>query len=74
MVPFVIPAMLTRAYRNIRPSDHGKTQTIQHLVAGFLTEPDPPALFIMDSMGTMLRKMQELAVFDEHLKGQTRRT
>ena len=69
-VAFVIPRNAYRAHTAIfGPSDHGKTQTIQHIVAGFMNEPDPPALFIMDSMGAMLRKIQELAVFEEHLKG-----
>ena len=50
------------------PTGHGKTQTLQHIIVSFLNEPDPPAMFIMDSMGSMLKKIERLAVFDNALK------
>jgi hypothetical protein len=56
-----------RWHRQSHPST-GKTQTLQALIAGFLHEDDPPALFIMDSMGSMLRKLERLQLFEDHLK------
>jgi hypothetical protein len=68
-VPFAIPRRAFRAHGCVfGPSDHGKTQTLQAIVVGFLNELDPPALIIMDSMGAMLKKLQRLALFDERLK------
>jgi hypothetical protein len=68
-VPFAIPRHAYRAHGCIfAPADHGKTQTLQALIAGFLQEPDPPALFIMDSMGSMLSKLERLQVFDDRLR------
>src|SRR5215472_2993548 len=32
----------------IAPPGHGKTQLLQSLIAGFLAEPDPPGLFVLD--------------------------
>lgn len=68
-IPFAIPRRAFRAHGCIfGPADHGKTQTLQAIIAGFLNEPDPPALFIMDSMGAMLKKLERLALFDGRLK------
>ena len=69
LVPFAIPRKAFQAHSAMfAPSEHGKTQTIQHLIVGFLNEPDPPAMFIMDSMGAMLPKIQRLAIFEGRLK------
>jgi hypothetical protein len=43
---------------------HGKTQTLQHLIAADLSSPDPPSLIIIDSHGDMLSAIQRLDVFD----------
>lgn len=51
------------------PSGHGKTQLLQNLITGFLNEPDPPAMFILDSQGDMLRKIERLEIFATRLKG-----
>lgn len=68
-IPFFIPRRAFRAHGCVfGPSDHGKTQTLQAIIAGFLNEPDPPALIIMDSMGAMLKKLERLALFDGRLK------
>jgi hypothetical protein len=67
--PFIIPRRAYRAHGCMfAPSDHGKTQTLQALIATLLTEPDPPALFVMDSMGAMLGKLRHLALFQDSLK------
>ena len=68
-LPFTIPHSAYRAHGCVfAPSDHGKTQTLQAIIASLLNEPDPPALFIMDSMGAMLKKLQRLAIFQHRLK------
>ncbi|KAB2943071.1 MAG: DUF87 domain-containing protein [Hyphomicrobium sp.] len=68
-VPFSIPRQLYAEHAAVfAPSGHGKTQTLQALIAGFLKEPDPPGMFILDSQGDMLRRIERLAVFDGALK------
>lgn len=68
-VPYAIPRKAFQAHSAMfAPSEHGKTQTIQHLIVEFLNEPNPPAMFIMDSMGAMLPKIQRLAIFEGRLK------
>ncbi|MCZ7594255.1 MAG: DUF87 domain-containing protein [Hyphomicrobium sp.] len=68
-VPFSIPRHLYAEHAAVfAPSGHGKTQTLQALIAGFLKEPDPPGMFILDSQGDMLRRIEKLAVFDAALK------
>ena len=63
-VPFVIPRKAYRAHGAIfAPTDHGKTQTLQSIIVSFLKEDDPPAMFIIDSMGAMLKKIERLEVF-----------
>jgi hypothetical protein len=68
-VPFSIP---DKAYREhgalFAPSGHGKTQALQSIIVSFLERPDPPAMFIIDGLGTMLDKIARLAVFDSRLK------
>jgi len=68
-VPFAIPDKSFREHAAVfAPSGHGKTQLLQHLICQFLDEPDPPALFVMDSQGDMLRKIERLEVFADRLK------
>jgi hypothetical protein len=68
-VPFVIPRRAFRSHGAIfAPTGHGKTQTLQSMIVSFLNEPDPPAMFIMDSMGAMLEKIEHLALFTTTLK------
>lgn len=68
-IPFSIPHRAFRAHGAIfAPSDHGKTQLLQSIIASFLEEDDPPAMFIIDSQGAMLEHIQRLAVFSERLK------
>ena len=67
-MPFPFPDRALREHAAVfAPSGHGKTQLLQHLICGFLDAEDPPALFIMDSQGDMLRKIERLAVFAERL-------
>lgn len=49
-------------------SGHGKTQTLRTIIHGFLEEDDPPALFIMDSLGSLIEDVDRLAVFDGRLR------
>ena len=48
----------------IGSSGWGKSQTLQHIIMHDLTQPDPPALVIVDSQGDMLAKIQRLALFE----------
>lgn len=68
-IPFAIPRKVFTEHGAIfAPSGHGKTQTLQNLIASLLNDPDPPAMFIIDSQGSMLRKIEHLAVFAGRLK------
>ena len=68
-VPFVISR---RAYGEhgalFAKSGHGKTQTLRAIVSAFLQEDDPPALFIMDSLGSLIEGVDQLEVFATRLK------
>lgn len=68
-VPFVVPRQAYAQHAAVfAPTGHGKTQTLQSTIMGFLKEPDPPAMFIMDSMGSMLKKIERLRIFNTTLK------
>ena len=68
-VPFVIPR---RAYSEhgalFAKSGHGKTQTLRTILSAFFQEEDPPALFIMDSLGSLIEDIDKLEVFATRLK------
>lgn len=70
-VPIQIPERAFAAHGAMfAPSGHGKTQALQSLIVNFLKQPDPPALFIIDQHGDMLKKIEELAVWNTTLKDQ----
>jgi len=63
-VPFPItPARRMEHWHLIGSSGWGKSQTLQHILMHDLSEPDPPALIVIDSQGDMLAKMQRLEIF-----------
>jgi len=67
-VPFAIPRKAFQEHGAIfAPSGHGKTQLLQHLIAHFVAD-DPPALFVIDGMGTMLKKLARLPAFQHELR------
>ena len=67
-VPFLIPRSTYTEHAAIfAPTGHGKTQTLQNLILSFLHD-DPPAMFIMDSMGSMLKKIERLSLFTAELE------
>jgi hypothetical protein len=47
---------------------HGKTQALRSFVAQFLSEPDPPALFLLDSLGALIKDIDRLEVFNTTLR------
>jgi Helicase HerA, central domain len=49
-------------------SGHGKTQTLRAIVASFIQEEDPPALVIIDSLGSLIEGIADLEVFQTRLK------
>lgn len=63
-LPFSIP-MATRFEHMhvVGGAGHGKTQTLQHLIATDLAQPDPPSLIIIDSHGDMLSAIERLDCF-----------
>jgi hypothetical protein len=64
-VPFGIPFEVRFEHTHILAgSGHGKTQTLQQLIASDLCRDDPPSLVIVDSQGDMLRKLSKLSLFD----------
>jgi Helicase HerA, central domain len=64
---FSIPRSLYLEHAAIfAPSGHGKTQLLQKLIAGFLSD-NPPAMFVLDSQGEMLSKIERLALFETAL-------
>lgn len=68
-VPFAIPR---RAYNEhgavFARSGHGKTQTLRTIIHSFLQEDDPPALFVMDSLGSLIDGIDRLDVFSGRLR------
>ena len=63
-VPFSIPLATRFEHMHIvGGAGHGKTQTLQHLIATDLAQPDPPSLIIIDSHGDMLSAIERLDCF-----------
>lgn len=68
-IPFHIPRKAFNEHGAIfAKAGHGKTQTLRAITAMFLQEEDPPALFIMDSLGSLIEDMDTLEVFATRLK------
>ena len=64
-LPFALPLAARFEHMHIvGGSGHGKTQTLQHLIATDLNAADPPALIIIDGHGGMLSAIERLALFD----------
>ena len=64
-VPLTIPRPLWNEHAFIcAGTGHGKSQTLGHLVHGFINEPDPPGMFIMAGIGQMHEQIQQLACID----------
>jgi hypothetical protein len=69
-LPFAIPRKAWQQHTAVfAPTGHGKTQTLQAIVANFLSAPDPPAIFILVNMGSMLKKIERLKIFAGELAG-----
>ena len=49
-------------------SGHGKSQTLRAIIANFLQLDDPPALFIIDSLGSLIEGIDHLEIFNTRLK------
>ena len=65
-VPFAIPDAARREHWHlVGGSGHGKTQLLQHVIWRDLEREDSPALIIIDSQGEMLRKIEQLALFED---------
>lgn len=63
-IPFTIPRKTYASHGIIlAPPNHGKTQLLGAIAHGFLQEPDPPGLFVLDPHGDLLRKIETLDVF-----------
>lgn len=63
-LPFTLPLETRFEHMHIvGGAGHGKTQTLQHLMATDLGSPDPPSLIIIDSHGDMLAAIERLALF-----------
>lgn len=64
-LPFSLPLETRFEHMHIvGGAGHGKTQTLQHLIATDLATPNPPSLIIIDSHGDMLAGLERLALFD----------
>jgi hypothetical protein len=64
-LPFSLPLETRFEHMHIvGGAGHGKTQTLQHLIATDLATPDPPSLIIIDSHGDMLAGIERLDLFD----------
>lgn len=63
-LPFTLPLATRFEHMHIvGGAGHGKTQTLQHLIATDLGAADPPSLIIIDSHGDMLAGIERLALF-----------
>ena len=68
LIPFTIPRKKYVEHGAIfAPTGHGKTRLLEHTIVSFLNEPNPPAMFIMDSMGAMLKKLERLSSVKDRL-------
>jgi len=64
-LPFSLPLETRFEHMHIvGGAGHGKTQTLQHLIATDLAADDPPSLIIIDSHGDMLAGIERLDLFD----------
>jgi hypothetical protein len=58
-VPFRIPRDRWPSHAIcIAPPGHGKTQLLQSFIAGFIQEPDPPGLFVLDPHGDLFNTLR----------------
>jgi hypothetical protein len=63
-IPFAVPvAARLEHWHLVGSSGSGKTQLLQTIILNDLSQPDPPALIVIDSQGDMLRKIERLALF-----------
>ena len=63
-IPFGIPRKKFASHGIIlAPPNFGKSQLLGAIVHGFLQEPDPPGLFVLDPHGDLIDKLQKLDVF-----------
>lgn len=63
-LPFSLPLETRFEHMHVvGGAGHGKTQTLQHLIATDLAQPDPPSLIIIDSHGDMLAAIERLDCF-----------
>src|SRR5581483_6942550 len=64
-LPFALPLETRFEHMHIvGGAGHGKTQTLQHLIATDLAAAEPPSLIIIDSHGDMLSAIERLDLFD----------
>jgi hypothetical protein len=49
-------------------SGHGKTRALRSFIAQFLQEPDPPAMFLIDSLGALIEGIDRLEIFNTTLR------
>jgi len=67
-VPFDIPdSRMMEHCVIVAGSGHGKTQTLGAMIARFLEQDEPPALVVLDSTGSLVKKIQQLALFNDRL-------
>lgn len=68
-VPFIIPRSRYQEHGALfAKTGHGKTQTLRTIIHGFLQEDDPPAMFIMDSLGSLIEDIDKLEIFNTRLR------
>lgn len=66
--PFSIPRATYAEHGALfAKSGHGKTQTLRAIIANFMQDPDPSALFILDSLGSLIEGIEDLDVFNTTL-------
>jgi hypothetical protein len=46
----------------------GKTQLLQTIIAKHLRKPDPPSIIVLDSTGAIVKTIQHLRIFNEHMR------
>ena len=64
-LPFAIPDAVRFEHTHvIGGTGHGKTTLLQDQIVADLSRPDPPAMVVVDPKGIMVRRIQQLALFD----------
>lgn len=62
-IPFSIPPLWNNHAILLAPSGHGKTMALGAILAGFLQQKDPPAIFVIEPHNDLISQLEHLEIF-----------